>query len=119
MVNVRIEPPNSVILVVAREDFSPPSTFAGRTCAATSDCIAIGVRSVDDGATVVSFAAPGQRPDLMPLGEFVVISEGNLSVRSIYNREHLTAGVEVGAVTVEVLGNDAAEPDEVVLVIRP
>jgi len=46
-----VEPQHSVILVVGREQFTPPRTFGGDACTATHDCVAIGVRTVEDGPT--------------------------------------------------------------------
>ena len=65
-----IEPANSVLLLVGREEFTPPDTFAGTTCVATSDCIAVGVLSVDDGPTLASFVQATGTSGLVTLGEF-------------------------------------------------
>lgn len=114
-----IEPPNSVLLLVGREEFSPPSTFAGNACAATRDCIAVGVLSVDDGPTLATVTPATEDSDLISLGEFSIESEGQVSLRDVYNREYVALGVEPGAVRVVVLGNDESEPCEVVFVVRP
>ena len=112
-----VEPPNSVLLVVGREEFTPPSTFGGQTCAATHDCVAIGVVSADDAATSVEFAAAA-REDLQRLGGFTLETEGMLSLRDVYNREYDAAGVTPGSVLLTVWGNDAQEPSEIVLEVR-
>ena len=111
-----IEPPSSLLLVVGREDFTPPTTFGGRACAATVDCIAVGVRSVADGPTLASFAE-STSPGLVVLGRFTVESEGLLSLRDVHHREHDACGVEPGLVDVTVLGDVDAEPGEVVFVV--
>lgn len=49
-----VEPPNSVILLVGRDEFAPPHSFAGVICAATADCIAVGVINVQDAPTLVA-----------------------------------------------------------------
>ena len=49
-----VEPQHSVILVVGREQFTPPETFGGEACTASHDCVAIGVRTVEDGPTDVT-----------------------------------------------------------------
>jgi len=113
-----VEPPNSVLLVVGREEFTPPSTFAGQTCAATHDCVAIGVVSVDDAQTSVDFSAAVARDDLQPLGRFTVETEGTLSIRDVYNREYESAGVPPGSVLLTVWGNDAQEPSELLLEVQ-
>jgi hypothetical protein len=119
LMSVQLEPPNSVLLIVGREDFTPPRTFGGQVCAATSDCIAVGVLSVADGPTSASFALENERADLLGLGKFPLESEGLVSLRDAHRREYLTVGVVPGTVEVEVFGNDAFEPDEVVFVVRP
>jgi hypothetical protein len=117
LVSPMIEPPNSVLLVVGREEFTPPQTFAGSACAATSDCIAVGVLSVDDGPTAVSLTlVPGQA-DLVLLGEFLIESEGHVSLRDVYNREYDTVGVDPGTVLISVLANDVSEPSEVTFLV--
>lgn len=114
-----IEPPNSVLLLVGREEFTPPQTFAGAACAATSDCIAVGVLSVDDGPTLASFAQAPDTSELVTLGQFSIESEGQLSLRDVYNREYESFGVDAGSVHVTVLGNDVSEPCEVRFFVRP
>ncbi|QIK65429.1 hypothetical protein G7072_02915 [Nocardioides sp. HDW12B] len=109
-----IEPPNSVLLLVGREEFTPPQTFAGEVCVSSSDCIAVGVLSVDDGPTSASLTQVMDGSGLVTLGDFRIESEGHLSVRDVYNREHASLGVEAGSVRVTVLGNDKSEPDEVI-----
>ena len=113
-----VEPPNSVLLVVGREEFTPPSTFGAQSCVATHDCVAIGVASVDDAAISVDFAAAVARDDLQRLGRFPLETEGMLSVRDVYNREYDAAGVTPGRVLLTVWGNDAQEPSEILLEIR-
>jgi len=112
-----VEPANSLVLLVGREDFEPPSSFGGRVCAATVDCVAVGVLSVDDGPTAVSFSLD-EPAELTRLGEFELESEGLLSLRDIYNREYSAVGVEPGMLTVIVWGNDVVEPSNVVFEVR-
>ena len=113
-----IEPPNSVILLVGREEFSPPATFAGGIAVATHDCVAIGVLSVDDGPTAVDLVPEAETQGLIRLGEFVIETEGLVSLRDVYNREYDALGTEPGSCHVTVWGNDDAEPNEVTLEVR-
>lgn len=113
-----VEPPSSVLLVVGREEFTPPSTFGGESCAASHDCVAIGVVSVDDAPTSVDFSGAVARDDLQRLGRFTVETEGSLSIRDVYNREHASAGVTPGSVDLTIWGNDAQEPSEVLVEIQ-
>ena len=114
-----VEPPNSVLLLVGREEFTPPESFAGATCVATSDCIAVGVLSVDDGPTLASITHGPEASGLVTLGEFVIESEGLLSLRDVYNREYEALGVDAGSVGVRVLANDDSEPSEVTFLVGP
>lgn len=107
------------MLLVGREDYTAPTTFDGATLVATVDCIAVATLSPVDGPTVVSVAPSADGPGLVQLGEFTIESEGQVSVRDVFFREHDAMGVEPGYVDVRVLANDAVEPDEVVFVVRP
>ena len=107
------------MLLVGREDYTAPTSFGGATCVATTDCIAVGTLSPVDGPTSVSIAPPADQAGLVTLGEYTIESEGLVTVRDVFHREHDTMGVEAGYVEVLVLGNDAVEPDEVVFVVRP
>ena len=110
-----VEPQHSVLLVVGREQFTPPSTFGGEACTSTRDCVAVGVRSVEDGPTDVTITPEPGRDDLVNLGEFEVETEGLLSVRSVYNREYDAMGVPPGLARLTVWGNADTEPSEVVV----
>jgi hypothetical protein len=116
-VSVSVEPPSSLLLLVGREDFEVPTSFGGMSVVATRDCVAVGVRQ-DGPTTVRVIGDPAEAPGLLELGEFVIESEGTLSVRDVWSREHLAAGVEPGAVRVSVLG-DHDEPGELAFVVRP
>lgn len=113
-----IRPPHSIVLLVGREDYAAPTSFGGAACIATADCIAVATLSPVDGPTLVS-VAPADKPGLVTLGEFTIESEGQVSVRDVFFREHDAMGVEPGYVDVRVLANKAVEPDEVVFVVRP
>ena len=118
-VSPSIRPPHSIVLLVGREDYTAPTSFGGATSIATTDCIAVATLSPVDGPTSVSIAPPADRGGLVTLGEYTIESEGLVTVRDVFHREHDTMGVEAGYVEVLVLGNDAVEPDEVVFVVRP
>lgn len=113
-----IAPPNSVLLLVGREDFDPPSSFAGRACVATADCVAVGVLSVDDGPTKVTMSADAPANGSIQLGSFDIETEGLLSVRDVYYREYIAVGIDPGYVAVTVWGNDHTEPSEVQFQVR-
>jgi len=109
-----VEPPNSLLLVVGREDFTAPLSFDGRTCAATHDCVAIGVTSVSDGPTTLSVSVEPPA-HLVSLGEFRLETEGLVSVRDVHFREYDAVGAEPGWATVTVWGDDVREPAEIVV----
>ena len=92
-----------MILVVGREQFTPPKTLAG-ACTATHDCVAIGVRTVEEGPTDVTISPEARTEALVRLGEFQVETEGLLSVRSVYNKEYDAMGVPPGLARVTIWG---------------
>jgi hypothetical protein len=110
-----VEPQHSVLLVVGREQFTPPSTFGGETCTATRDCVAVGVRSVVDGPVDVTITPEAGNEKLVNLGEFQVETEGLVSVRSVYNREYDAMGVPPGLALVTIWGNVDTEPSVVLV----
>ena len=110
-----VEPQHSVILVVGREQFTPPKNFGGEACTATHDCVAIGVRTVEDGPTDVTISPESGTEALVRLGEFQVETEGLLSVRSVYNKEYDAMGVPPGLARVTIWGNTDSEPSEVLV----
>lgn len=113
-----LEPPNSVVLLVGREDFTLPTGFGGQVTVATVDCIAVGVKAADDAPTTVTLV-PGAGPsDLIRLGDFTIETEGLLSLRDVYNREHEAIGLEPGPCAVTVWGNDLQQPDQLVVEAR-
>lgn len=113
-----VEPPSSVLLLVGREDFSPPTTFGGRTAVATHDCVAVTVQPVDDGPTSVTLSPEAAAPGLVRLGEFEVESEGLLSLRDVHSREYDAMGVDAGPCVVVVWGDDETEPGRVAFEVR-
>ena len=110
-----VEPQHSVILVVGREQFTPPTTFGGEACTSTPDCVAIGVHTVDDGPTLVTISPELATGELVVLGEFELETEGLLSVRSVYNREYDAMGVPPGLARVTIWGNTDTEPSELLV----
>ncbi len=118
-VPLMVEPPNSVLLLVGREEFTPPSTFGDEIAAATRDCVAVAVRSVDDGPTALELVPLANTDGLTRLGEFIIETEGQISVRDVYNREYESLGIEPGSALVTVWGNDDAEPNEVTFEVSP
>lgn len=118
----QIRPSHPVVLLVGREDFTPPRSFAGANVAATHDCLAVGLPAPGDGPVQVQIVpstetAVVDRLDLDHLGDFDMDSEGQLSVRDVHGREYDAMGVEPGTHRVTVLGTDPSEPDDVVFVV--
>lgn len=110
-----IELPNGVLVLVGREDFSPPTSFGGRSCAATHDCLAISVRHGQEGPVEVDLDPEASRAGLTEVGRFVLESEGLLSLRDTWGREHAGYGVEPGHVGVTVWTDDEREPTRVAI----
>jgi len=104
-----------VVLLVGREEFSPPSSFNGQTCVATSDCLAIGVA---DSPTTVSLGPSPGSGGLTVLARHVIETEGLLSLRDVYSREYDNMGSPAGQALVTVWGNDPTEPSELVIQVE-
>ncbi|WP_181313244.1 hypothetical protein [Nocardioides campestrisoli] len=118
----QIRPSYPVVLLVGREDFTPPTSFGDANVAATRDCLAVGLRNTELGGVEVQIVpstetAVVDRLDLEHLGDFEVESEGLLSLRDVHGREYDAMGVEAGTHRVTVLGTDLSEPDDVVFVV--
>lgn len=111
LVPPQIEPANSVVLLVGREQFTPPSSFGGLTCVATDDCVAIAVGS----PTSISLGPSVGTGSLEVLGEFVIETEGLVSLRDVFSREFETMGSPAGPARVTVWGNRPNEPSELVI----
>lgn len=107
-----IETRNDVLLLVGREDYSPPRSFGGGAAVATHDCVAF---AVGEGPVTVELT-PVAASRLQPLGEFVIEAEGLLSLRDVWNKEYAAAGVTPGLTRVTVLGDDPEAPTRVALV---
>ncbi len=107
--------PGSVLFLVGREQFTPPRSFDGGTCVSTVDCVAVAVSEVADGPVAVTLSPAPGGSGLRVLGEFDVETEGQLSVRDLYNREHESVGVPAGAAHVVVWGDADDQPSEVAL----
>jgi hypothetical protein len=108
-----LQPPQGLLLVVGREEFTAPTSFGGLSCAATVDCVAV--------ATAASVSAgfhdsPG---GLVELATFELECEGMLSLRDVWGREHDAMGVEPGLALVSVYGDELADPTELVVLARP
>jgi hypothetical protein len=112
-----LEPASSVLLVVGREEFTPPSSFAGRTCAASHDCVALAVADVHDSPTDIGLSPAPDTTGLTVVGEFDLESEGLVFLRDVYGREYDAVGVEPGAAHVTVWANRADRPDRVAVQI--
>jgi hypothetical protein len=113
-----VEPPNSVLLLVGREDFTPPASFGGGNWAATEDCLAVGTVSVDDAPTLVAVGPAPSTSGLIELADVTLESEGFLSLRSVFSHEYETVGVDPGLTRVVVWANDESEPSEVYFEVR-
>jgi hypothetical protein len=121
-VSVTLEVPKALLLLVGREDFDPPTSFRGRVCAASDDCVAIAVRDGADGAdgaTEITLDPEAPRTGLTEVGRFVVECEGLVSLRDVWGREHAGYGVEPGLVELTIHVDDAGGPTRVAVGVRP
>lgn len=110
-----IETRNDVLLLVGREDFSPPRSFGGAAATATHDCVAF---AVGDGPVTVELS-PVAAAGMHDLGEFTIEAEGLLSLRDVWNKEYDAAGVTPGLTRITVRGDDPSAPTRVALTFTP
>jgi hypothetical protein len=61
----------------------------------------------------------GDTTDLIRLGDFELETQGQLSLRDVYNREYEAIAHEPGLARITVWGNDYREPCEIVFEVRP
>lgn len=116
---VRIAPPNSLLLLMDLRSREFPARMGGAGVAATASCIAIACRSDADGRTRVVL---GGRGDVEPSGALVF--EGTLatpsrraSLRTVHDQEILGLDVPGDRVRVRIWADDAREPGNVVIAV--
>ena len=110
-----IETRNDVLLLVGREDFSPPRSFGGAARRGHARLRRLRGRRGPGHRR----AHPGRRVRPAGLGEFVIEAEGLLSLRDVWNKEYDAAGVTPGLTRVTVHGDDDTAPTRVALVFAP
>src|SRR3954454_24914334 len=119
---VTLAPRNSLILVMDRIVGAVPETMAGGLVAATPTCIAVGTKSEHDGETSISLSdeAMSSRSGSNPRYDGVLKTPSrHLSVCSVLDEVLLEMSVPSDATRVQVLANDAAEPDDITIVVIP
>jgi hypothetical protein len=119
---VTLAPRNSLILVMDRAAGAIPEAMAGRLVAATPTCIAVGTRSEHDGETSISLAdeATPSEGGANPRFDGVLKTPSRrLSVCSVIEEVLLEMSVRSDETRVQVWANDAAEPDNIAIVVIP
>lgn len=115
--HVSIHPPNSLILVRDADSFEVPGSLGTRLVDATASCVAIGTLAEPDGLTSVWF---GDEDDSLPVEAFageLSVPSGRVVVSTVTHEILLTTSVGRQRVPLRVLTNDAAEPDEIAIVV--
>jgi hypothetical protein len=119
---VTLAPRNSLILVMDRTVGVVPETMAGGLVAATPTCIAVGTKSEHDGETSISLSdeATSSGSGFNPRFDGVLKTPSrHLSVCSVLEEVLLEMSVPSDETRVQVLANDAAEPDNIAIVVIP
>ena len=112
-------PPNSLILVLDRGHGVLPDSMNEQLVAATSSCIAVGTTSAYDGDTTLTLTdeAVGTAAGLMKVYEADLhVPSRIISVCSVDNVVLMAMPVDGEDVSVRILANHDAEPDEIVIV---
>jgi hypothetical protein len=107
-----IEPPNSLILIVGRDEFTPPTQIT-RPITTTLDCLVIGTINVQDAPTLISIGTDPDIDDLEYLDEISIESDGEISVRDIYNNVHASVTVQPGVISIAIWTSGIPEPREI------
>jgi hypothetical protein len=118
--NLRLTPPNSVLVVLDTVSGVLPELPFGQRIAASSSCLVVGTRSSDDGPTIVDFAYDSELDELGDLElaweGLLESASGVLSLVDIYWREIASLKVSNNPY-VRLFVNDSAEPDRVVVLV--
>lgn len=112
---IRIAPPNSLILVMDQSIGDIPVSMGDGRVAATESCIAVGTLCHIDGETWVGLSGEG----FQDAAEYALVFDGSLktpsrrlSICNVYLEEIL--GIDAGAQTrVRIWTNDESEPDRI------
>src|SRR4051812_22105077 len=113
-----LAPRNSLILVMDRAVGVIPETMSGRLVAATPTCIAVGTKSEHDGETSISLsdeATPSEGGSNQRFDGVLKTPSRRLSVCSVSGEVLLEMNVSSHVTHVQVLANDAAEPDNITI----
>src|SRR5262245_29994485 len=111
MPEVRIAPPNSLILIMDPAAREVPESLGGELIAATQSCLAIGTRAAMDGDTFISFGeyeAAAHQPPV--LDRIMNTPQRKLAVCTVLKEPLMTLSVPDLRTRVRVWTNDAFEP---------
>jgi hypothetical protein len=118
--SIRVNAPNSVLLLMDPQSADIPETMAGGHVAATESCIAIGTISELDGSVLVEVLDErhGNRKELHKLGDWSIrVQNSRLAVCSIHLEELLSIRLQSTVAKLELWANDLVEPDHIVVVL--
>ena len=88
--SLMVEPPNSVILIVGRDEFTPPLNIGPDGSAATEDCVAVATVSVQDAQTRIGLGTNPQTDEYAILCEYLLRTDGVVSIRNVLNEVYLS-----------------------------
>ena len=110
-----------MLLVLDLQFGEIPDSFDGRPFAHTSSCVAVGTKSADDGATLITFTDESVAANDLALlfcGSVSVPSKA-ISLANAYNEQLAYAHIDSDIARIEIWANAPREPSELLIRVSP
>lgn len=121
---IRLAPPNSLVLITSTFQGEIPASLDGKLVAATSSCIAVGTLSAVDGDTLIILTNEDlskkcdQNLNLV-YNDCLNTPDRQISVFSVLGKALLTMRTKTESSRVQVWTNDKIEPTLLKLIVQP
>ncbi len=118
MTEVRVKPPNSVVLIGDPRG-EPPASMGNGLIAATRSCVALGTLSEAEGATRIRLVdSSGDLPLQLAFEGALRTPNRILAVRNVLGETYLEMWVSKPATNIQIWVNDTSEPDDICILAR-
>lgn len=119
---IRIAPPNSLVLVMDPSADDIPEHFKGALVATTDSCIAVGTLSADDGISTIMLCCSDsptiQSEELTCVCDCVIDTpQKKVVVNSIYDEALLGVDISTEHARIRIWVNHLTEPDLISIVV--
>lgn len=115
---IDVAPKNSLVLIMDRSVGVVPNEMGGALVSATSTCVAVGTLSEYDGETSICLSdeGPPAGPGYPQVFDGILGTPSmTVSVCSILDEVLLEIAVPTTRTRIQILANDASEPDKLVI----